>query len=124
MSWIWEKSSLWRYTVHITRGNPAVLGLFSLVTMFVVPLASGSFLIDLTNREVDKDVRTELRRSAGMDAKLMQEANNERLRRLFFDLESSNRGEERWKLALDGRTPDEPPRKTFGKKRPQAQQTS
>ena len=53
------------------RGNPAVLGLFSLVTMFVVPLASGSFLIDLTNREVDKDVRTELRRSAGMDAKLM-----------------------------------------------------
>ena len=71
MSWIWEKSPLWRYTVHITRGNPAVLGLFSLVTMFVVPLASGSFLIDLTNREVDKDVRTELRRSAGMDAKLM-----------------------------------------------------
>jgi len=55
---------------------------------------------------------------------MQQDANNERLRRLFFDLESSNRGEERWKLALDGRTPDEPPRKTFGKKIPQAQQPS
>lgn len=98
--------------MHSTRGNPAKLGFFSLVTIIVLPLASGSFLIDLTNGGVDREVLLKLRENAGLDAKLMQEANNRSLKRLFFDLESRDRSEARWALALYGRTPCESSPKT------------
>ena len=54
-----------------TRGNPAKLGFFSLVTIIVLPVASGSFFIELTNGGVDREVLLKLRENAGLDAKLM-----------------------------------------------------
>ena len=47
------------------------MGFFSLVTIIVLPLASGTFLIDLTNGGVDGEVLLKLRENAGLDAKLM-----------------------------------------------------
>ena len=53
MSWIWEKSSTWRWIVRGTRGNPLAMSVFTATTMFAVPIGLGTLVMNGTNPELD-----------------------------------------------------------------------
>ena len=46
MSWIWEKSPAWRWIVRGTRGNPVAMTAFSVTTMFAIPIALGTVVMN------------------------------------------------------------------------------
>jgi hypothetical protein len=71
MSWIWEKSSTWRWIVRGTRGNPLAMGVFTATTMFAVPIGLGTLVMNGTNPEMDAAKIEKLRRDAGLDTKIM-----------------------------------------------------
>jgi len=71
MSWIWEKSSTWRWIVRGTRGNPLAMSVFTATTMFAVPIGLGTLVMNGTNPELDAAKIEKLRRDAGLDTKIM-----------------------------------------------------
>ena len=71
MSWVWEKFPTWRLVVLGTRDSRSAMGLFSFVTMACIPLAVGSTLMSITNRETDAFTLVKQRGVAEMHAKLM-----------------------------------------------------
>jgi hypothetical protein len=71
MSWIWEKSSTWRWIVRGTRGNPLAMSVFTATTMFAVPIGLGTLVMNGTNPEMDAAKIEKLRRDAGLDTKIM-----------------------------------------------------
>jgi hypothetical protein len=71
MSWVWEKFPTWRLVVLGTRDSRSAMGLFSFVTMACIPLAVGSTLMSITNRETDAFTLVKQRGVVEMHAKLM-----------------------------------------------------
>jgi len=76
MSYIWEKSSTWRWIVRGTRGSPLAMTVFTGVTMFAVPIGVGTLVMHGTNPETEMDEAkiAKLRRDAGLDTKIMVRA--------------------------------------------------
>ena len=92
MSWIWEKSSTWRWIVRGTRGNPLAMSVFTATTMFAVPIGLGTLVMNGTIPEMDAAKIEKLRRDAGLDTKIMvrfPDRPSERLRPSFEVVEPS-----------------------------------
>jgi len=95
---------MWRYIVRGTRGNPVAMSAFSLTTMIIIPIGLGTVIMSYTNPELDEAKLAQLRRGANLDSTVVQDVNKRRLGVLFDELQRGEKGEDRWKEALDGRT--------------------
>ena len=104
MSWIWEKSPLWRKIVRGTRTNRVAMGAFSLTTMFALPVAAGVAVMRWTTPDVSDDDTVALRKRVSMDARRLQANNNDDLNDMLDEVRRGVKNEERWRAALDGRT--------------------
>lgn len=80
------------------------MGAFTITTMFAFPIGLGTLVMSGTNPEVDEAKIAKLRQDAGLDTKIMQDVNKRRLGVLLDEIQRGDKGEERWKAALDGRT--------------------
>lgn len=103
MSWIWEKSATWRTIVRTTRAStPAMVAFVGACTAGSVVL--GASVQALSNPADDSKRREKLCRSAGLDAQVMGKVNKERLGVLLDAVKNKSLDEDRYRLALDGRT--------------------
>ncbi|KAI3496594.1 hypothetical protein L1887_38959 [Cichorium endivia] len=102
MSFLWEKSSSWRWIVRQTRDSKPFFFAFATVCG-VVPGAIGYCVMQLTNSS-NEQLESELRRNARPDTLMMGRVNKERLGEYLGELQRKEDTNDRYVAALKGET--------------------
>lgn len=103
MSWLWEKSSGWRWIVASGRASGTFMMAFAGVC-FLVPWVVGQGIMNATNYN-NEQLQTELlKRGRDRDSAVIGRVNKERLAQFLGEIQRKENTEDRYKAALRGET--------------------
>ncbi|KAL3688589.1 hypothetical protein R1sor_014898 [Riccia sorocarpa] len=102
MSYIYEKSAIWRWVVASGRSSRSFMLAFAGIC-FVLPIAVGQLTMNATSYN-DGKLEKELLKRGREDSLVMGKVNKERLAQLLGEIQRKENTEDRYKAALRGET--------------------
>lgn len=100
MSWLYTRSSTWRFIVNLTKKSPAYMAVFAVIAMGV-PAYLGEQVMQVTNGpKIDTALEQELRKKSSLESRMLAKAQKERLQVLFDELKEGKE-DNRYRAALE-----------------------
>ncbi|OAE31260.1 hypothetical protein AXG93_1962s1170 [Marchantia polymorpha subsp. ruderalis] len=102
MSYLYEKSPVWRWIVASGRSSRSFMVAFSGLCLFL-PIALGQMTMSATSYN-DEELQKQLLKRGRDDSLVMGRVNKERLGQLLGEIQRKEDTEDRYKAALRGET--------------------